>query len=135
MKKLTDILAILCLIAAIITGFILHKEVNHLYIYNDAATWTIHEIAGLSLTVLVALHCTEHKSWFRNYRKIPAKKITVSTILLATGILILATGIALMAGSRSHFISILHYALGILFTLLAIFHVAKRWKMLKTMFK
>lgn len=104
-KRFTDILAILCLIAAIITGFILHREVNHIYVYNTAMTWTIHEIAGLSLTVLVALHCLQHKFRFRNYGKINVKKKIGSTGLLVIGILILTTGIPLVTGSRFHFVS------------------------------
>lgn len=104
-KRITDILVILCLIAAIITGFILHKEVNYLYIYNDMTIWTIHEIAGLLLAVLVTLHCLQHKLWFRNYGRIKAKKKADSTGLLVIGILILTTGIQLVMYSRFHFVS------------------------------
>ena len=35
-KIIVDLLSMLALLAAIITGFMLHKEVWHLHLYNDS---------------------------------------------------------------------------------------------------
>lgn len=133
-KRLVDILAIVCTLAVIITGFVLHKEVHHIYVYNDVITWTVHEVAGILLMLLIAIHGVQHSPWFKNYMKIPGNRKRVSTIFLAVAALMLITGIILMAGSRSEILSHIHYAGGILFALIAIGHVAKRWKIFRALF-
>ena len=130
-KVVVDLLSILALLAAIITGFKLQKEVWHLHVYDDSFLWGTHETIGLTLLALVAVHCIQHSFWFRNYSKIKVEKKRVTAILLTIGIITAVTGIVLMCGSHSEFISHTHYAGAILFTAITIGHVAKRWKILK----
>ena len=130
-KVVVDLLSMLALLAAIITGFKLHKEVWHLHVYDDSFLWGTHETIGLTLLALVAAHCIQHSFWFRNYSKIKVEKKRVTAILLTIGIITAVTGIVLMCGSHSEFISHTHYAGAILFTAITIGHVAKRWKILK----
>ncbi|MDE6193052.1 MAG: hypothetical protein K2M83_03610 [Muribaculaceae bacterium] len=130
-KVVIDLLSMLALLAAIITGFKLHKEVWHLHVYDDSFLWGTHETIGLTLLVLVAAHCIQHSFWFRNYSKIKVEKKRVTAILLTIGIITAVTGILLMCGSHSEFISHTHYAGAILFTAITIGHLAKRWKILK----
>ena len=149
-KVVVDLLSMLALLAAIITGFKLHKEVwhlhvyddsflwgthetigRHLHVYDDSFLWGTHETIGLTLLALVAAHCIQHSFWFRNYSKIKVEKKRVTAILLTIGIITAVTGIVLMCGSHSEFISHTHYAGAILFTAITIGHVAKRWKILK----
>ena len=130
-KVAVDLLSMLALLAAIITGFKLHKEVWHLHVYDDSFLWGTHETIGLTLLALVAAHCIQHSFWFRNYSKIKVENKRVTAILLTIGLITAATGIVLMCGSHSEFISHTHYAGAILFTAITIGHVAKRWKILK----
>ena len=130
-KVVVDLLSMLALLAAIITGFKLHKEVWHLHVYDDSFLLGTHETIGLTLLALVAVHCIQHSFWFRNYSKIKVEKKRVTAILLTIGIITAVTGIVLMCGSHSEFISHIHYAGAILFTATTIGHVAKRWKILK----
>ena len=130
-KVVVDLLSMLALLAAIITGFKLHNEVWHLHVYDDSFLWGTHETIGLTLLALVAAHCIQHSFWFRNYSKIKVEKKRVTAILLTIGIITAVTGIVLMCGSHSEFISHTHYAGGILFTAITIGHVAKRWRILK----
>ena len=130
-KVVVDLLSILALLAAIITGFKLHKEVWHLHVYDDSFLLGTHETIGLTLLALVAVHCIQHSFWFRNYSKIKVEKKRVTAILLTIGIITAFTGIVLMCGSHSEFISHTHYAGAILFTAITIGHVAKRWKIMK----
>ena len=130
-KVIIDLLSMAALLAAIITGFMLHKEVWHLHLYNDSLLWGTHETIGLILLALIAAHCIQHSFWFRNYSKIKVEKKRVTVILLIIGIITAITGIVLMCGSHSEFISHTHYAGAIMFTAIAIGHVAKRWKILK----
>ena len=133
-KVVVDLLSMLALLAAIITGFKLHKEVWHLHVYDDSFLLGTHETIGLTLLALVAVHCIQHSFWFRNYSKIKVEKKRVTAILLTIGIITAVTGIVLMCGSHSEFISHTHYAGAILFTAITIGHVAKRWKILKAIF-
>ena len=130
-KVAVDLLSMLALLAAIITGFKLHKEVWHLHVYDDSFLWGTHETIGLTLLALVAVHCIQHSFWFRNYSKIKVEKKRVTAILLTIGIITAVTGIVLMCGNHSEFISHTHYAGAILFTAITIGHVSKRWKILK----
>lgn len=132
-KITVDFCAMVLLLAAIITGFILHRSVNHLFSYNDIALWTAHEAAGLLLLADLIAHSYQHGKWFTNYKKIPLSRKRVTTILIIVGTLLVISGIILMCGSHSHFISIFHYACGIIFTILAIGHVAKRFKILRSL--
>ena len=128
-------MAMVCTAAAVITGFMLHDEVHHLFIYDNIALWTIHETVGLILAAAISIHCTQHKPWFKNYRKIPVRRKRPTTILLAVAILVVVSGCILMCGSHSQFISIFHYIGGILFTLLATAHALKRWPMFRNLFR
>ncbi len=130
-KCVVDVVAMACVIAAIVTGFVLHKEVHHIHIYGNVGLWGAHESVGLVLVALLAVHGAQHPQWFRNYRKIPVKRKRVTTVLLCVGVILAASGIVLMCGSRSEELSILHYVLGIAFTLFAIGHVVKRWRIFK----
>ncbi len=132
-KPLVDIVSMIMLLVAIVTGFMLHKEVWHLHLFNDHSLWSIHEAVGLVLLVFVAGHCLQHSFWFKNYAKIKPDRKRVTTILLIIGIIVAISGIILMCGSRSELISHIHYVCAILFTIISIGHIAKRWKILKNL--
>lgn len=132
-KVVTDILSIILTLTAVITGFVLHNEVWHIHYYHDTRLWGLHETVGLILVVLVSLHCAQHSFWFSKFSKIPVPRKMVTAILLLLGIVVGITGIILMAGSRSETVSHIHFVTGILFTVVAAGHVAKRWKLLKSL--
>lgn len=131
-KCVVDVVAMVCVIAAIVSGFVLHKEVHHLYyIYDNCGLWSVHETVGLMLVAILVLHGMQHPQWFRNYRKIPVKRKRITTIFLCVGVILVVSGVVLMCGSRSEEVSIFHYVLGVVFTLLAVGHVCKRWRIFK----
>ena len=132
-KSIVDILSMLLVLAAIVSGFVLHKYVWHLHFYSDKLLWYIHEAIGLSLSALIAIHCIQHSFWFRNFKRIPIKRRRVTTVLLFSVGIVGFTGVILMCGSRSETISHIHYVMGILFTFIAVGHVVKRWKMFRTL--
>ncbi len=132
-KSIIDILSMLLVLAAIVSGFVLHKYVWHFHIYSNKLIWYVHEIIGLSLIALITIHCIQHSFWFRNFTKIPAKRRRVTTIFLVLGGIVGLTGVILMCGSRSETISHIHYIIGILFTFIAVGHVIKRWKIFRSL--
>ncbi len=132
-KSTIDILAMLLVLAAIVSGFVLHKYVWHIHSFSNKLVWYIHEVIGVSLIALITIHCIQHSFWFRNFIRIPTKRRRVTTILLISGIIVGFTGVILMCGSRSETISHIHYIMGILFTFIAVGHVMKRWKMFRSL--
>lgn len=130
-KRLIDISAMICLLIAIVSGFMLHADVHHLHIYHHRLLWGVHETAGILMAIAVIIHCLQHKFWFNNYRRIKVKKKRVTTILLITLIILIISGVILLCGSKSEEISILHYVIGIASVVLATGHVIKRWKLFK----
>ncbi len=133
-KLMTDVVAMALVLVAIVTGFMLHNEVWHCRIYDDAALWTLHEVVGLALLAGVLMHCVQHSFWFKNYSRIQPSRKLVTTILLILVLTVAVSGVILLFGSRSEFVSHLHYVAAFAFTLLAIGHVAKRWKIFKSLF-
>lgn len=134
-KKWVDMLAMLSMISAIVTGFMLHNEIHHLHVYNDMALWTVHIVSGLIVTAAVVMHCIQHGFWFKNYGKIPVSRKGVTTLLFCVAIAVVISGILLALGSHSNFVSIFHYITSILFVVLAIFHIVRRWKIFTILFR
>ena len=133
-KAVTDILSMIFALSAIVTGFILHNEVWHLHVYDNTTLWGMHEFVGLAMAAFAVIHCVQHSFWFKHYFKISVTKKRVTTILLIIGIIVAVTGVVLMCGSHSELVSHIHYVGAILFTLIAIGHVAKRWRLMKALF-
>lgn len=76
-----------------------------------------------------------HSLWFRNYGKIPAKRKYVTSILFVDTAVVLVSGALLMFGSRSEAVSHVHYASAIIFTVLAVVHVVRRWSLFRDLMK
>lgn len=132
-KVIVDIVSMILALAAVVTGFVLHDEVWHAHVYDDEALWGAHEAIGLVLAAIVAAHCVQHSFWFKNYSKIRSNKKRITTLLLIVGIIVVLSGIILMYGSRSEFVSHLHYIGALLFIVIATGHVIKRRKILKSL--
>ncbi len=133
-KLIADIGAMLLLVVAIVTGFMLHREVWHLFVYNNRPLWYAHEALGLGFCAFVGVHCVQHSFWFKNFAKIQPNRKRVTLILLALGVIVLLTGVALMLGSHSGVVSRIHYVGAIALTVIAVGHVAKRWTIFKRLF-
>lgn len=134
-KVSIDCLAIAGTVVCIVTGVMLHIDVWHRFVYDNTLLWGIHEVVGLLMIALVAFHCWQHSAWFKNYGKIPVAGKRVTSLFLVVAVVVAVTGVVLFCGSRSHLASRLHYISGILFTLFAAGHVAKRFKILKALMK
>lgn len=131
MKRTTDILAMFLSICAIITGLKLHRDVHHLFVYDNRGLWTAHEIVGLMLYVFITMHCFQHKHWFKNFGRIKISRKWLNSLLFVTAVIVLVSGVILMSGSNSQFVSISHYITAIAFFILAIIHVVNRWKIFR----
>lgn len=132
-KIITDVLSMIFVLAAIVTGIMLHRVEWHMVAVNIIPLWCWHVIIGIVLIILLALHCMQHSSWFKNYSKIPAKRKRVTTIFLIIGVVVVITGIILAATGLSEIVSHIHYVTGIAFALIAVGDVIKRWKIFRAL--
>lgn len=117
----------------ILTGFGLHMAghgSNH-HVWEACAI--VHSLFAISLTILLTQHIRTHLAWFKALRQSRLlRKRLVNTLLTLLCLLTVLTGIALLAiwGVNTP-IGLLHYKIGIGFTLLALLHGAKRISILR----
>lgn len=130
---ITDIAVLLTFLPASISGFILHAA-GHNGIHETWHNWAvIHIFSTLVFTIAVGIHIYGHLNWYKSlFQKRLGNKsrvtIFLSLLMLAT---IITGNIVLFRhqGPNSHF-GLWHYIIGILFTVIAIGHFLKRFKIL-----
>ena len=130
---ITDIAVLLTFLPASISGFILHVA-GHNGIHETWHNWAvIHIFSTLVFTIAVGIHIYGHLNWYKSlFQKRLGNKsrvtIFLSLLMLAT---IITGNIVLFRhqGPNSHF-GLWHYIIGILFTVIAIGHFLKRFKIL-----
>ena len=132
-QRLTDWLLIPICIASVITGFGLHvagKDSPH----EVWEQWSAAHVAATFLfLVLGILHVWHHWVWYKSlFSKGLGKKSRVTLLLTIAFLLLSVTGIVLIVAidgpnsTTGH----LHYLLGLLLTILSLWHIVKRWKAL-----
>lgn len=109
----------------IVTGFMLHIDVNHHHIADFSIVTYIHLAAATVILWSSYKHIAKHHKWFGAWTKIKWNKKTVNSILAVIGIMVVATGLLILFSSAHEF-SIAHYVLGIAFTVFASAHSIKR---------
>ena len=131
---ITDIAVLLTFLPASISGFLLHAS-GHNDVHEVWHNWAvIHIFSTLVFTIAVGIHIYGHLNWYKSlFQKRLGNKsrvtIFLSLLMLAT---IITGNIVLFRhqGPNSHF-GLWHYIIGILFTVIAIGHFLKRFKILR----
>ena len=131
---ITDIAVLLTFLPASISGFALHAA-GHNDVHEVWHNWAvIHIFSTLVFTIAVGVHIYGHLNWYKSlFQKGLGNKsrvtIFLSLLMLAT---IITGNIVLFhhQGPNSHF-GLWHYIIGILFTVIAIGHFLKRFKILR----
>lgn len=93
----------------------------------------VHSIIAVSFSVLLAYHVYTHRTWFKALRRnIILKKQPTTSMLSVACLVTMFSGIALLGiwDANTH-IGLLHYKIGIGFTLLMLIHGAKRVRIIK----
>ena len=93
----------------------------------------VHSIIAVSFSVLIAYHVHTHRTWFKALRRNAIfKKQSMTTMLSVACLVTMLSGIALIGiwGANTH-IGLLHYIIGIGFTLLMLAHGATRIRVIK----
>ena len=131
---ITDVAVLLTFLPASISGFLLHAS-GHNDVHEVWHNWAvIHIFSTLVFTIAVGIHIYGHLNWYKSlFQKRLGNKsrvtIFLSLLMLAT---IITGNIVLFRhqGPNSHF-GLWHYIIGILFTVIAIGHFLKRFKILR----
>ena len=131
---ITDVAVLLTFLPASISGFLLHAS-GHNDVHEVWHNWAvIHIFSTLVFTIAVGVHIYGHLNWYKSlFQKELGNKsrvtIFLSLLMLAT---IITGNIVLFRhqGPNSHF-GLWHYIIGILFTVIAIGHFLKRFKILR----
>ena len=131
---ITDVAVQLTFLHASISGFLLHAS-GHNDVHEVWHNWAvIHIFSTLVFTIAVGVHIYGHLNWYKSlFQKGLGNKsrvtIFLSLLMLAT---IITGNIVLFRhqGPNSHF-GLWHYIIGILFTVIAIGHFLKRFKILR----
>ena len=132
-QRLTDLLLIPVSIASVITGFGLHvagKDTPHEVWEQWAAA---HVVATVLFIILGIYHVWHHWAWYKSlFSKGLGKKSRVTLLLTIAFLFLVVTGIVLIVAidgpnsTTGH----LHYLFGLLLTILSLWHIVKRWKVL-----
>ena len=131
---ITDMAVLLTFLPSSISGFLLHAS-GHNDAHEVWHNWAvIHIFSTLVFTIAVGVHIYGHLNWYKSlFQKGLGNKsrvtIFLSLLMLAT---IITGNIVLFRhqGPNSHF-GLWHYIIGILFTVIAIGHFLKRFKILR----
>lgn len=131
----TNLILIFFSLATIVSGFMLHIA-GHSASHKVWEIWAVlHSIISISFLVLIVMHLKQHSGWIKTF----AKKMRIATpqgkmfIVLAILLsIVVISGLVLLGviSCNSH-LGLWHYKVGIIFSLLAIIHVARRHKMIK----
>ena len=132
-QRLTDLLLIPVSIASVITGFGLHVA-GHDSPHEVWEQWAAaHVVASVLFLVFGIIHVWHHWAWYKSlFGKGLGKKSRVTFLLTIAFLFLFVTGIILIVAidgpnsTTGH----LHYIFGLLLTILALWHIVKRWKVL-----
>ena len=117
----------------ILSGIGLHIA-GHGSNHNTWEIWAvIHSVLSVSFTILLAYHIHTHWAWFKALRRNAIfKKQPMTTMLSVACLVTMLSGITLIGiWSTNTHIGLLHYIIGIGFTLLMLAHGAKRIRVIK----
>lgn len=119
-----------------LTGFGFHIA-GHGNSHHVWELWAYaHTLIAIVFVVLLCQHLLTHKAWVRGLKeKALRKKRRVTMALAIVAIAVIVTGISLLFiwGANTH-TGLLHYKLGIAFTLLTALHSVHRFSILRKAF-
>ena len=126
----TDIALVILGSASLFSGVACHF-VGHFYSQN---TWQYislaHGIINIALLSAIAIHVKQHWGWFKGLIKKPSFTKKIAFFITFSFIAVCISGIItlLFANIPNTHAGLIHFGLGLLFSLLVIIHFISRWK-------
>ena len=122
-------------LSSIVSGILLHAS-GHA---GNHSVWellaVVHSVVSIAFLVLIVMHLKQHKGWlssFRNKMRIRTSQGLMFVILSLLSILTICSGLLLLGIFSDHSpVGLWHYRMGIIFAVLAVAHVARRYKAIK----
>lgn len=114
----------------VISGLMLHAATHNPSVINYKPWLAAHIVAAIFFLIFAIKHIYQHWGWFKTFFTSFGKHSKITTITIFFFILVSATGVILMiekSGEGSH-LSLVHYQLGVLFSIFATWHCLKRLK-------
>ena len=131
-QRITDLLLIPISAASIITGFVLHSVGKN----SPHEVWEVwamaHVVSSGLFFILGFLHVWHHWGWYKSlFTKGIGKKSRVTLLLTISMMLLFVSGIVLLIAIEgpNSMMGHIHNLIGQLLTILALWHIIKRWKM------
>ena len=126
----TDIALVTLGIASLISGLITHFAGY----FSSQSAWqnctTVHVIINIALLSAIAIHVKQHWSWFKGLIKRPSFMKKMAFFITLSFIAVTLSGILAVVCSNmpSSNAGLIHFFIGIIFSLLVIIHFISRWK-------
>ena len=128
----TDLALIVLGLLSLTTGVAIHFA-HHFLSHGVWHNWSIvHIIINILLLIFVGFHVKQHWGWFKALVKKSSFRKKISFFIMMAFIAVVLSGAFLLVfckGQGSH-AGLVHYYLGVLFSVLVIIHVARRFKVL-----
>lgn len=126
----TDIALVVLGMASLISGITTHFA-GHFYSQTawQCISWT-HGIINIGLLTAACIHIKQHWSWFKGLVKRPSFMKKMAFFITLSFIATLISGIITLSFSNTPntHAGLIHFFIGILFSLLVIIHFISRWK-------
>lgn len=126
----TDIALVILGSASLLSGVACHFA-GHFYSQN---TWQYvslaHGIINIALLSAIAIHVKQHWGWFKGLIKKPSftKKIAFFITLSFIAVTLSGIVVLLFSNTPNTHAGLVHFFIGLIFSLLVIVHVINRWK-------
>ena len=125
-------MAILTLIS-LFTGIQIHYA-GHFQSHEVWYNWSaVHTIANIALLVTAIMHIKQHWGFYKSLIKKINLRNKVTMLVTTSFVVVALSGIYLLAfvEGQGSSVGFAHYVLGLVFGVLGLGHLAKRWKVLK----
>lgn len=126
----TDIALVILGSASLLSGVACHFA-GHFF---SQSTWQYgslaHGIINIALLCAIAIHVKQHWGWFKGLIKKPSFTKKIAFFITLSFIAVCISGIItlLFANTPNTHAGLIHFGLGLLFSLLVIIHFISRWK-------
>lgn len=124
-----DSALILLFILAVFTGIKLHVA-GHGVNYELRHSWAVwHTIISLIFMLLGIIHVKGHWNWYKGLKRGIKNRSAITLLLSLFFMLVTVTGVVLLTytDSENSQIGLLHYKLGLMMSILGIWHFIKRF--------
>lgn len=129
----TDVLMAVLFVASVITGVNIHLA-DHADTHEMWHNWSgAHVVVNVVFLVVASVHIKQHWGWFKSFFKAKDLKRKITRFVTIAFLAVVASGIYLLLfaeGPGTH-ARLVHWWIGVIFTVVGLGHFIKRFPILK----